>query len=260
MIGEVPRVLRSRCIVVPMERKKPSEKTVPFIRRRVKTEQNQIGAEFAAWIDAHKSEIQRAYESLPDSSFDSRARENFAPLEAVLCVADPGRLPELVTARAALCGETTVSSDGDGIYVRLLADIREIFAQRAATEIPSARLCEALAAQENSPWTEWSHGKPITAAKLARLLARFRIAPDRIGPKGSQVRGYTADQFSNVFEAYLPPEAVNPSTIHEHSGDEAVLEGVNQSSLDTLGNAVSSAKNGGGRHIDTLKAGVERHR
>ena len=260
MIGEVPRVLKSRCIVISMERKKPSEKTAPFIRRRVKAEQNQLGAEFAAWNDAHKAEIQRTYESLPESSFESRARENFAPLEAVLSVADPGRLDELATARAALSGEPIISSDGDGIYLRLLADIREIFTQKAAAEIPSAKLCEALAALENSPWAEWSYGKPITAAKLARLLARFRIAPDRIGPKGSQVRGYTADQFSDVFEAYLPLEAVNPSTIRQNSGDKAVFEGVNRSPVDTLENVVLPANNGGGRHVDTLKAGVARHR
>jgi Protein of unknown function (DUF3631)/CHC2 zinc finger len=253
MIGEVPRVLRSRCIVIPMERKKPSEKTAPFIRRRVKAEQNQLGAEFAAWIDAHKAEIQRAYESLPDSSFESRARENFAPLEAILSVADPGRLPELATARTALSGETMISSDAEGIYIRLLADIRELFTKECASEISSVKMCEGLAAFENSPWGTWARGKPINPSNLSKLLGRFRIKPDRIGPKGSQSRGYTLSQFLNAFEAYLPPENVNLSTSRENSGEEAVFDGVRQSPVDTLGNAVSPSKNKGGRHVDTLK-------
>ena len=141
--------------------------------------------------------------------------------------------------------------------VRLLADIKIIFRDRQVDEMPSKDLAEALAGIETSPWAEWSKGKPMSAARLARLLHKFGVHPDRIGGKDSQSRGYALAWFQDASARYLAFESVNPSTDRENSGDSANLKVSTGGAVDTFKNAVSLSKNAGGGHIDTSKCEKE---
>jgi hypothetical protein len=156
-----------------------------------------------------------------------------------------------------LCGEA--QADDDSLGVRLLQDVRGVFQESQVDEIPSAELSEALAKIETSPWGEW-YGKPITPARLARLLKPFGIVPDRIGGKDDQARGYTLRQFKDVFSLYLPTpprfQTVNPSTDQCLRGFGEDFRPSTEEAADTTENAVSPAKNAGGGRVDTLKAGV----
>jgi len=87
----------------------------------------------------------------------------------------------------------------------LLADIRGIFDGRDVDRIPSAELAAALAEIETSPWGEWGKaGKPLSAAKLARLLGRFVIVPHTVRMGDKTPRGYERGAFLDAFERYLP--------------------------------------------------------
>ena len=88
--------------------------------------------------------------------------------------------------------------------VRLLADIRGIFAERQIDRLPSVDLAEALAAIEGRPWAEWRGGKPITPNGLARLLAPFAVAPDTFRTGDRLSKGYQLARFEDAFARYLP--------------------------------------------------------
>lgn len=91
----------------------------------------------------------------------------------------------------------------------MLADIRTVLDGDEDTpsrdRIGSTELAEALSKIETSPWGEWSKGKPLTAAKLARLLSRFGIIPTTKRIAGSpNHRGYDREDFEDSWLRYLP--------------------------------------------------------
>ena len=139
---------------------------------------------------------------LPDALTD-RQQDGAEPLLAIADLAG-GEWPE--SARQALielCSEAQAADDSIG--VRLLADVRGIFQDRDVDRLPSAELAAALAEIETSPWGEWGKaGKPLSAAKLARLLGRFAIVPHSVRVNDRTPKGYVLDDFRDAFERYLP--------------------------------------------------------
>ena len=125
----------------------------------------------------------------------------------------PGRGEWPESARLALtelCSEAQAAEDSIG--VRLLADVRGIFQDLDVDRLPSAELAAALAEIETSPWGEWGKsGKPLSAAKLARMLGRFVIVPHSVRVDDKTPKGYELDDFRDAFERYLP-RTDTPST------------------------------------------------
>lgn len=76
-----------------------------------------------------------------------------------------------------------------GLGIELLGDIRDVFEKRSVQRISSEDLVLALVGLEERPWAEYSGGKSVTKAKLARLLSPFGVVsrtirlPDGRTPK-----------------------------------------------------------------------------
>jgi len=154
-----------------------------------------------SWAEYHTPELTEKRPSLPDELSD-RAQDAWEPLFAI---ADEigGEWPARARSSAiALSG--LEAQDDESAGVRLLADIRAIFATKGDDRASSATLAAELHALEESPWSEWS-GKPITQHGIAKLLKHFEIRPrtvrlhDETTPKG-----YRLDQFEDAFARYLP--------------------------------------------------------
>jgi hypothetical protein len=242
-----------------MKRKKPGEKTKPFIRRKLKPELSHLGAAIAAWVSTHERDIRQTYESLPDEAFEDRSGENFAPLEAILTVADPSRLPEFRQIRSNFTNANNADLGEDATGVRLLSDIKVVFSEKGVEELSSVELAESLTAVETSPWGEKlqdKRGNPSTA-RLANLLKPFGIIPDRIGGKASQARGYAISWFQDAFDRYLPCQGVNPSTGPEHGGDGEDFRASTGNAVDTSKNAVLPSKYAAGGRVDGLKGEMD---
>jgi hypothetical protein len=256
-IGRLPDTVQDRA--VPIKLKRATRGTVArFREREAQREASEIAARLAAWATANLGALREARPDIPAQLGDRQA-DCCEPLLAIADLAGGGWPESARKALVALCGQAQADEDSPG--VRLLQDVRAIFEEKQADEIPSAELSEALAKIETSPWGEWSHGKPITAARLARMLKPFEIVPDRIGGKDSQARGYTFRQFKDAFSSYLPSsprvQTVNPSTDHINTGENEDFRPSTESSVDTLKNAVSPNKDAGGGRVDTLKGGVD---
>jgi Protein of unknown function (DUF3631) len=88
----------------------------------------------------------------------------------------------------------------------LLSDLRELFAQGPTEVLFTAEILDLLWSREDRPYSEYQHGRKMTAPQLAALLKPFRITTNqtvRRGPKTG--KGYKADWFADAWTRYLPP-------------------------------------------------------
>lgn len=199
-IGKLPDTVADRSIPLRLKRA-PRGEVARFREREAQREGSEIAARIAAWCASNLEILRQARPTIPAQLSDRQA-DCCEPLLAVADLAG-GEWPEAArTALVELCVGAQV--DDDSIGVRLLQDVQGVFAERLVDEISSLELCQALAQIETGPWGEWSKGKPLSVAKLARLLRPFQITPDRIGGRDSQARGYTRRQFDEAFSLYLP--------------------------------------------------------
>jgi len=189
-IGELAPALRSRSIVIPMQRaradeaiEKPGPDTLPKYL--------EIGRKAARWARDHLDALRTAEPVMPEG-FHHRLADNWRFMLAIADLAG-GHWPE--TARSAalrLSGEMELPKG-----VQLLFAIRSVFEATSAGRFSSADLCKELkSADDQSRWTP--NG-------VARALKPFRIRPHgvRIGDKTP--KGYYLSDFEDAFARYLPP-------------------------------------------------------
>lgn len=236
-IGKLPDTVADRSIPIRLRRAAKGERGGRFRKRIVKPLAEPLRQELEQWAAIYTPRLFEANPTLPEELSD-RQQDVCEPLLAIADVAG-GEWPEQARlALIELCAQAQAGDDSKG--VRLLADIREIFKERATDRLPSAELTRALVEIETSPWGEWWQGKPLTAGRLARLLKPFEITPSTIRVGDSTHKGYLIAQFSDAFERYLPhPEQpiesasppyppsqkVTPSQPSVHAGASDFSEG-----------------------------------
>jgi putative DNA primase/helicase len=196
---KLPDTTMSRCIIIELRRKKPSDR-VDHFDHIDNAELVNLRRQAQRWAMDNVATLKSAVPELPPG-FDNRLGDNWRLMLAIANAAE-GEWPD--QARQAATAVAKVADPGVSIGVKLLADIRDIFASKAVGRIPSAELVEALVQIEGRPWVDWKRGKPITQNALALQLAPFAIASGniRVGPD-RVVKGYQAAQFRDAFERYL---------------------------------------------------------
>ena len=183
LIGKPADTILDRAIVVEMRRKTESESVERLRRDRLEAESGPLRRQLRRWVDDGAEILRTADPEVPEALND-RAADNWRPLLSLADLAGgdwPARARE-----AALILSATEDRDNEEAGVRLLVDSFGIFEQAdGAEQLPSADLTKALVALEEAPWAEWSNGRPLTAAKLSRLLGRFGVHSTklRIGAK-----------------------------------------------------------------------------
>jgi len=203
-IGKLPDTVADRAVPIRLKRATQDEKVERFRHRDVETEAARLKAQIEAWCASIGEKLPDARPDLPEKLTD-RQQDG---AESLLAIADAagGEWPRAARrALIELCSEAQGSDDSIGRL--LLADIRRVFESRGVDRLPSAELATALAEIETSPWGEWSHGKPLTAPRLARLLKPFEVSPECIRVGGKTPRGYFVEQFRDAFRRYLRDES-----------------------------------------------------
>ena len=114
-----------------------------------------------------------------------------------------GTWPE--KARAALLELfTTDAEEYLNTGTQLLADVRDIFDEAGFEEIQTKELIRQLRHCEESPWSDYHHGKALTANALARILKPYKIQTRVWWEVGRTVRGYQRRDFEDAWSRYLP--------------------------------------------------------
>lgn len=199
-IGKLPETLMDRSIVIPMQRKAPTEEVERFRLDRT-DEFEPLRRKAARWAKDNLGTLRNADPDMP-IGFGNRAADNIRNL---LAIADAvgGHWP--ATARTAAAAIHRPDDDMS-LGVMLLADVREIFKDEGIDNLRTTEILRRLIAMEDRPWPEYKNGKEITPPQLAKLLARYSIAPQNLRlPDGRVAKGYKLSSFQDAFERYLPP-------------------------------------------------------
>ena len=203
----LPDTTLSRCIDVVLKRKKEAEQVEHF-RAIDDAGLQELRAQALRWsIDVTES-LKGAEPEMP-KGFNNRLGDNFRLIFAIADLAR-GEWPDKAREAARLLTNTV---DALSISVKLLADIKAILEVKKVEAITSAELVQELTSEEDSQWSEWKSGKPISKYQLSVLLKPFSVAPDliwfEIDNRKVQLRGYRRSWFEDSWDRYLPK---NPSS------------------------------------------------
>ncbi|HVT46509.1 MAG TPA: DUF3631 domain-containing protein [Vicinamibacterales bacterium] len=215
MIGRPPSTILDRSIVIELRRRTADEPIARLRQDRIDAELSDLRRQWRRWVDDRSGRIRTADPDVPAGLHD-RAADCWRPLIALADLAG-GDWPARARQAAVELSGGDAAAD-ESVTVGLLADVRTIYDDRDADVITSADLAAALAALTDRPWAEWSHGRPLSAARLARLVRPYGIVPVvyRVGDRTP--RGYRRGQWLDAWRRYLgvddrpdPPGSDPPS-------------------------------------------------
>lgn len=223
-LGGLPDTILSRCVIVNMRRRLPSERVEPYRRRINGPEGQRIGARLAAWAEAIEADITGVFPVMPEGIADRDADV----WEALIAVADaaggdwPARSRAAAVAMVAAAKESSPS-----LGLLLLADLRSVFGDLDA--MATECVLRALHSLDEAPWGDL-RGKPLDARGLSGRLRPYGVKPGNVRVDGSILKGYRRCDLHDAFSRYLIPlgqksaTAATPAT-NEHWRGTGVADG-----------------------------------
>ncbi len=201
-IGDMPDTLFSRCICIPMKRKKPSENVERlngYLRQHSEDLTNLKRRILRFCLD-NQEQIGKVIPDLP-SEIDDRQQDNWEPLLQIanVCGSDWINLAN----QAAISLSPKNLHDETNLAEMLLSDIEQIFRTKGVDRIKSNELVRDLTLDATKPWGDLRKGRPMIEIDLARLLKRYGIGPVDIRFEGRIHKGYYRADFEDAFERYL---------------------------------------------------------
>ena len=218
-IGHLPRTLMDRAIVLELRRKLKHE-TVQPLRHAGSKLFERLASMLATFADSASEAIRKARPILPEELND-RAQDNWDPLLAIADYAG-GDWPEV--ARRAALKLAGVEQEPTSNGVQLLIDIRKAFSAMRTNRITTFDLIAFLIADDLQAWHAFDHGRAITPAQIGQLLKPYRVKSKDIKVQGgSTLKGFTLDQFRDVFARYLDSPSgegsePQPATFQQNQG------------------------------------------
>ena len=197
-IGHVADTLMDRAVIFELRRKLPHEK-VERIRYAEPGLFDDLRSKLARFAEDYSDQVRQARPPLPHSLND-RAQDNWEPLLAIAMAAGNEWLQLGTAAALKLSGS---DSDTQTVGTELLTDIREILGNDL-DRITTAELIRLLCTDGEKPWATFNRGNAITPRQVAKRLKEYGILSHTIRIGIETAKGYTADQFREVFSRYLP--------------------------------------------------------
>jgi hypothetical protein len=199
-IGKLPDTVADRSIPIRMKRRAPNEHVERFRPRFLRAEASEIRKQVADWITPNIPMLRSATPALPNLLSD-RQQDGCEPL---LAIAETAGADLSQSARTALLEILTgEAAEDNSTGVRLLSDIRDIFDQQRTETFSTFDLLAALC-DEEPQWSEFSYGKPLSSATLARLLKRYGIHHRKLRLGERTLWGYQRASFEDAWMRYLP--------------------------------------------------------
>ncbi len=211
-LGNLPDTIMSRCVVIRMRRRAPTESVESYRRRIHEREGNALRDLLAGWAVSIVAEVTDAIPIMPDGVQD-RYADVWEPLLAVADAAQvewPTRARVAAVALVALAKASTPS-----LAVRLLADLLQVFGDRRAMSTES--ILESLLRMEESPWGDLN-GKPLDSRRLANYLRPYGVTSKSVRIDGRTPKGYSREELFDPWTRYLPVAHGTPEPLHSSRG------------------------------------------
>jgi hypothetical protein len=215
-IGELPDTIMDRAVVVRMRRRAPGEQVQPYRTRRDAPPLHDLRDRLTTWARAHLRELQQAAPAMP---LEDRAADTWEPLIATADLA-AGDWPARARDAAATMTQAEAQQEEDtAAGVRLLADLRQVFAAADAEALYTSTLLEALHRLEDAPWADW-YGRPLTTRDLARLLRPYQVESKNVREHGTGAprKGYVRADLQDAWARYVPLHRLQPLQEPELAG------------------------------------------
>ena len=202
-IGRLPGALGDRSIQVVMQRRRPGDKAARFRFGRAAQEAAPIREAVEETAKVFASVVVRTYSNLPDlGCLTDREEELFAPLFSLCAILSPARIQELENCAVALSEAKAGDAVDDALGLRLLADVRLLWPDRADAVL-TERLLDGLRALSESPW---AGEVELSPRKLARLLRGFDVRSRDVRTQEGRGKGYIRQELEGAFDRYLPAD------------------------------------------------------
>ncbi len=209
-LKELPGTLAHRSITISMKPPRPDDLYEDFDPEEIEQEAASLREHLQEWAERAEADLRDPRlkpEKLPE--LDARRNEIWRVLFRIADLAG-GRWPEAARDAARTLGAGERRADEASLGVKLLTDIREVF---AAEKISCHDLAGALNALEESPWGGWSESDGIKTRDLGRKLRPYGIRAKSIRlPDGKTPKGYERVQFEDAWSRYLPISDISTAT------------------------------------------------
>ncbi|SDD68049.1 DUF3631 domain-containing protein [Actinokineospora iranica] len=185
LAGRMPDTITTRAITIHLRRRRQDEHVEAYRESKVIRQSEPIREALSTWLNGMGDRLVEAEPEMPPG-VDDRPAEIWEPLLAIAELAG-GHWP--TTARAAcshfVFGQKTTPSLG----VRLLSDLRDLFAAERTDRMHTSDILARLRAIEDSPWPDLG-GKPLDAQRLAKEMSLYQVAPMTFKHNNTNAKGY----------------------------------------------------------------------
>ena len=216
-IGDLPDTVADRAIIIRLERRAPRAGDIPLWRDRDGQTIEVLRKKIARWTNDNADAVMERRNTVAfPSGLHDRACDAWEVLLAIGEIAG-GEWAGSTGRVYRACGAVTAEVDPEtGVREMLLSDIRMVFWEAGDPEhLPTGKsgdeydptapaILPALTAKEGRPWSEWSHGRPLSPRGLANLLKDFGIAPSTIRTSHkSTPKGYKRSAFERHWKGII---------------------------------------------------------
>ena len=198
-IGTFPGTIADRAILVPMQRRKDSETVGRFLYKRTELEGVSLRDRASLFVAKQRQDIEASYCSAELDFISDRDAEAWAPLFAILAIADVSRLAELKASALALTRTKAANSEDDSLALRMLADVRSVWPEHEP-KIFTMELIRRLKGIEDGPWVSDDR---LDGRKLSRFLKPFGITSASVQIDRENKKGFYREEALAAFGRYL---------------------------------------------------------
>lgn len=208
-VQQVPSTIRTRSVVIHMQRRAPREKIERWNRRTSPAQAAPLRELIQLWAELVHEYAHQYLPELPEEVWD-RDADVWEPLLTVADLAG-GHWPETARVTAVTAVTAAGTKGTPSLGMQLLWDINAVFASRngrRAQYIWTGELLAALKAMPESPCAA------LTPMTMARLLSGYGIRPALIRDGTEVLRGYWRRDFTDAWSRYPapPPQPVTAVT------------------------------------------------
>lgn len=194
-IGKQDDTLTSRSIVISLRRKLVSE-TVKPVRFNLYQEYEAIRNTLAAWAADFEPISEEEMKPFLKANTD-RGIDNWLPLGIIAKRITPELVRRVQAALNAI--EERQSDSLQSAGVQLLSDVHDVVSKCSRPEWSSTDLYNAVVFNEETDWSVFNHGRPITKKRFTQMLNDFEIKPT----KRSNANVFYVADLEDAFKRYL---------------------------------------------------------
>jgi putative DNA primase/helicase len=194
-IGKQDDTLTSRSIVISLRRKLVSE-TVKPIRFNMFQEYEFVRESLVAWAAYFEPISEQEMEPFLKATSD-RGTDNWLALGIITKRINPEWVQRVQAALDAI--EARQNDSLQSVGLELLSDVHGVVSECIRPEWPSTDLYNAVVFNEETDWSMYNHGQPITKKKFTQMLGDFGIKPT----KRSKANVFYVADLEDAFERYL---------------------------------------------------------